>query len=523
MAEIIFGQKLKYLFSVRLFIYGLLIFLFIPSLLFSQTASQNNRSKKKIELIYADEMKPDNTLGPDCKKLLGNVQLKHNDVLMFCDSAYLFQITKKVRAFSKVHIKQGDTLNLYGNYLYYNGEEEKALVEGNVELIDKETHLYTKSLDYDVKNRIASYTDSGKIINAKNTLTSVTGIYYASQKLFHFKDSVKIVNPDYVMTGDTMDYNTESEIAYFTGPSEVKGDSIYLYSEKGWYDTKKNVSRIWKNAYIDNKKQIIKGDTLFYDKNSGYGEAFRNITISDTTNNVLVTGNYAWYYRQPEKFLVTDSAVFIQISKNDSLFLHADTISAVSVSDTSGKSFRLMRAYYNCRIFSSGLQAKCDSLSYSFQDSVIRLYRSPVLWSEENQMTSDSISIFTKNRQADLMELYNSAFITSLVDSIRYNQIKGRNMKAYFRDNKMFKIRIEGNGETIYFLVDKAGQVGWNRAKCSSMEIFVDKGKVTEINEYENPEGVLNPPLKETDKQRLTGFKWLDLLRPKTKQDIFKR
>jgi lipopolysaccharide export system protein LptA len=523
MAEIDIRRYRQYFFYLRQIVFCVLITLVFPSLISSQTKEQNNKARKKIEIIHTDKMDQDPKLGNGFKRLVGHDTIKHNDVYMYCDSAYVNQNTKRVRAFGNVHIKQGDTLNLYGNYLYYDGVEGKAFVQGNVELIDKETHLYTKALNYDVTDKIASYTDSGKIINAKNTLTSVIGFYYTPQKMFHFKKSVKIVNPDYVMTADTMDYNTESETAFFTGPSEVKGDSIYIYCEKGWYDTKKNNSRLWKNSFIDNKKQIIRGDSLYYDNNSGFGQAFRNISITDTTNNILVLGNYAWYYKKPEKFMVTDKAVFIQVSKNDSLFLHADTISAVTFSDTAGISFRLMRAYYKCRIFSADLQAKCDSLSYSFQDSVIRLYRAPVLWSEANQLTSDSVAIFTKNRQTDRMELYNSAFITSQVDSIRYNQIKGRNMTGYFRDNKMYKIRVDGNGETIYFLIDKEGQIGWNSAKSSSIEIYVDKGKITEIDEYQNPDGILNPPLKDAVKQKLPGFNWLDQLRPKDKMDIFKK
>ncbi len=523
MAEIDIRQYLQSYFHFRQIIFCVLIALLFPSLVYSQVAGGNKKTKKKIEIIHCDSLGQDEKLGSDFRRLLGHVALKHNDVLMYCDSAYHYQSTKRVRAFSKVHIKQGDTLDLYGNYLFYDGVEEKALVEGNVELIDKETHLYTKALKYDVTNKVASYTDSGKIINAKNTLTSIIGIYYASQKMFHFKDSVKIVNPDYVMTADTMDYNTESETAFFTGPTEVNGDSLNIKCEKGWYDTKKDITWIWKNAMIDNKLQIIHGDSLFFDNNTGFGQAFRNISIADTTNDVLVTGNYAWYYKKPEKFMVTDKAVFIQVSKNDSLFLHSDTISAVTLNDSAGISFRLMRAYHKCRIFSADLQARCDSLSYSYQDSVIRLYYAPVLWSEENQMTSDSVAIFTKNRKADIMELYSSAFIASQTDTLRFNQIKGRNMKGYFRDNKMYKIRIDGNGETIYFLADKEGQVGWNRAKSSSIDIFVDKGKITEIIEYQNPDGILNPPLKEADKQRLSGFNWFDRLRPKNKMDIFEK
>ena len=508
---------------LRQITFCLLITLCFHSLIFSQTTDQNKKTRKKIYVIHTDKMGPDAKLGSDFKKLLGNDTIKDNDVYMYCDSAYVNLNARLVKAFSKVHIKQGDTLDLYGNYLYYDGGSGKAFVEGNVELIDKETHLYTKTLNYDVNTKIASYTDSGRITNSKNTLTSLIGIYYTTQKLFHFKDSVKVVNPDYVMYADTMDYNTESGTAFLTGPTRIIGDSIYIYSEKGWYDTKKDISRIWKNSIIDNRKQIIHGDSLYYNKTTGFGEAFRNVSIEDTTNKILVTGNYAWVYKKPEKFLITDKAVFIQVSKKDSLFLHSDTISAITIFKTPGSSYRLMRAFHNCRIFSKDLQAKCDSLSYSFQDSVIRLYRAPIIWSEESQLTSDSMAIFTKNRQTDRMELYNSAFVVDLFDSIRYNQIKGRNLTGYFRDNKMYKIAIDGNSELVYFLSDKEGQVGWNRAKSSRIEIYVDKGKISQIVEFQNPDGILNPPLKEPDKQKLDGFNWFDSIRPKNKSDIFKK
>ncbi len=197
-------------------------------------------------------------------------------------------------------------------------------------MIDKETHLYTDSINYDVNNRIARYNDRGRITNEKNTLTSIIGVFFVAENLFHFKDSVKIVNPEYVMKADTMDYNTVSEIAYFNGPTTLNGDSLYIYCERGWYDTKNKVTSVWKNAMIDNRKQIVHGDSLFFNDSTGFGQSFRNVIIEDTVNKIAVEGNYAWYYKQPERFKVTDRAVFIQISDKDSLFLHADTISSVT-------------------------------------------------------------------------------------------------------------------------------------------------------------------------------------------------
>jgi lipopolysaccharide assembly outer membrane protein LptD (OstA) len=499
------------------------VFALFPSIsVKGQEAPQPVNNRKKVELIYSDVGLIDRK--QNMMRLLGNVSLKHNEIFMLCDSAHLFQSENKVKAFSRVHIKQGDTLDIYGAYLYYDGIEESALLEGNVELIDKETHLYTNSVNYDVKTEMASYTQKGKIVNGENTLTSIKGIYYAAEKMFHFKDSVKIVNPDYTMTADTMQYNTQTETAWFIGPSELMGDSLYIYCEKGWYDTKNNVTRIWKNSLIDNRQQLIKGDSLHYDDNKGYGEAWRNISITDTTNNIIVSGNYALYYKDPERFTVTGRALFTQVSKDDSLFMHSDTIKAVTLTGINGEKYRLMRAFYGVRIFSPNLQSKCDSLSYSFQDSVIRLYRDPVIWSEVNQLTSDSIAIFTKNRKADRMELYNSAFITSGVDSLRYNQIKGRTLKGYFRDNELYKVRIEGNGETIYFLADKDKLIGVNHATSSSIEILVENGKINEIVEFQNPDGKLDPPmLAPPSRLRLKGFAWHQGIRPVNKNDVFRK
>jgi len=526
MAEITALKSSSYsgLFKYTVLLVGIIL---ISRSFFSQDLpKQQKPGKRMIEVLHTDEGIDDieKSTGRRFTRLMGNVSLKQEDVLMTCDSAWFYPGVNQIKAYSRIHMYQGDTLHLYGDTLFYDGMTKQASVQGNVELVDKETHLFTQAVEYDVANDIARYNTGGRITNGENTLTSIIGIYYVTQNLFHFKDSVNIVNPDYVMKADTMDYNTQTETAFFTGPSEMEGDSIYLYCEKGWYDTKNDISRIWKNAVINNRKQVIRGDSLFYDDLNGYGLAFKNTSITDTTNNIIVQGDYAWYYETPERFMVTKRAVFIQVLEKDSLFLHAASISAVTRSDSGMKDYRLMRAYHGCRIYSKELQAKCDSLSYSFRDSVIRLYTMPVLWSEENQLVSDSIAIFTKNRQADRLELYTSAFVTSQVDEIRFNQIKGRSLTGYFRDNELYKINVEGNGETIYYLLDGDEVAGVNQARCARIEILVEDGKIAEIFEYQNPEGAIDPP-SEVDPAllRLEGFTWQDQLRPKKREDIFEK
>ncbi len=514
----------KSIYSIQIAGIALIIFyLVLPIFSFSVQDTNSKQTRKKIELLYCDELVIDKQINKDLYRLIGNVGLKHNDLLMTCDSAYWYRDNNQVKAFSKVKINQGDTLTISGDYLFYDGNFEKALISGNVELTDKETKLYTSTVNYDAKTRVADYPFRGKIINGENTLTSRIGIYYALEKKFHFNDSVFIVNPDYIMRADSLEYNTETGMAYFISPTVLEGDSLYIYCEKGWYDTKNDITSIWQNSVINNRKQIVRGDSLFYNNKNGFGQAFNNISITDTSNNVILEGNYAWSYKEPERFMVTDSALFIQVSNEDSLFLHADTISAATFTapgDTS--SWRLMKAYYGCKVFSYDIQARCDSLSYSFRDSVIRLYYSPILWSKENQLTADSMAIFTKDRKAESMELYNSVFVVSQVDSLRFNQMKGRKLTGYFIDNKLRRIVIEGNAETIYFMVDNDGILGINYAKSSSIEILFENGKVNELIEYQNPDGKLDPPEKNSpENYRLPGFAWHDTLRPKKKSDVF--
>jgi lipopolysaccharide export system protein LptA len=383
-------------------------------------------------------MKYERVDGRTRNRLNGNVRLKHNDLYMNCDSAWYYIDSNEVLAYSNIHIWQGDTIHIRGQFLTYNGNTLKAVLTENVELSDNEMQLFTDEIDYDVSTQVANYDTGGRILNGDNTLTSIVGIYYSDQKMLHFRDSVRIVNPDYVMTADTMRYDTGRETVWFTGPTEAVGDSIYLYCENGWSDTRNDVSQLMKNAILDNREQRITGDTLWYDERSDKGEAFGHVTITDTTDNITGGGGYAWYEKRPERFLLTRTPWFSMFADDDTLTLRADTLRAIPVADTAGVNHRLLKAYYRCTIFSREMQGKCDSLSYSFRDSVIRLYDDPIVWSRENQMTADSIALFTVNSKADRMEMYNRAFVVSEVDTARYDQISGKNLSGFFAENRLY-------------------------------------------------------------------------------------
>ncbi|MFP4060749.1 MAG: OstA-like protein, partial [Bacteroidales bacterium] len=255
---------------------------------------------QQIEIVHADYTMMDKSINPDAQMLIGDVVFKHENAIMKCDSAYYYPNSNYVEAFDNIHINQGDTLHLYGDFLIYSGIEKLAKVRRNVKLVDKQSTLTTQYLDFNLGEDFAYYINGGHIINGENNLDSETGYYYSKRKVFYFKDSVVIVNPDYNMYSDTLRYNTVSKVAFFLGPTEIISKNNYIYCENGWYNTETNISQFEENAFIRGEHRTISGDSLYYERDNGFGEAFMNVVINDTLDKIILNGNYARYYENPE-------------------------------------------------------------------------------------------------------------------------------------------------------------------------------------------------------------------------------
>lgn len=480
------------------------------------------QTARKIEVRSADALEFDDKLS-GAQRLIGNVVFEHEGTLLYCDSAYLYDRSNRLEAYSNVRIV-GDSVTVTGDRLNYDGETRLADISGKVvRMTDPSTVLTTDRLRYDMQRKVASYTTGGKIESAKNKneLTSRNGQYFSKEKTFYFRYNVQLKNPDYIMKGDTLKYNTASEIAYFPGPTTITSDENIIYCENGYYDTKSDISQFEKNARIESKGQVISADRLWYDRNNGLGKARRNVQIVDTTEKIVLTGHYADYYEKTERILVTDSAMMQQaFAKNDTLYLHGDTLR--SVTDTLVDK-RLIRAYRKVKFFKNDFQGMCDSLTYSESDSLMRMFGNPVIWNEENQLTADSIRIQLANDELHILYMRTAAFIASEEDSLHFNQISGRHITGYFTDGELRKIDVRGNGQSIYYAADEDdGYIGVNKADCTDMLIHIDSSKVRRITFITKPDATLYPVNELSGKElRLRGFKWLNAHRPIKKEEIF--
>jgi lipopolysaccharide export system protein LptA len=502
---------------------GVIRFFLVLAILlwFGIVPAQQKQGRTTVHIEHADYMEGSARFGKNVQALFGNVRFRHHQTLMHCDSAFFYRDSNNVHAYGSIHVIQNDTINLYGDVLYYHGNEEKAMVRENVRLVNKNVVLTTEFLDYDRRNDVAYYYGGGKITSDNNELVSDWGYYYPRTDEAHFRKEVVVTNPDYKMYSDTLLYYTIPEIIKIVGPTTIISERNEIYSEAGFYDTQKNIAQLERNSSIKGEEQQLDGDTIFYDRNTGFGEVFSNMYLHDTTNHVIITGDYGYYNELSQRALATKRAVLMQIHQNDTLFMHADTLRADPIPDTE---FQMIRAYHNVKFFRPDFQGRCDSMVYNLQDSINTFYKDPVIWANKNQLSAGSIKLFTRNSALYKAELIENAFVIGPEDTASYNQIKGRNMTGYIRDNELYRIDVEGNGQTIYYPKEDGEIIGVNKAEASNMTILLEKQEVTGIILRNQPTGNLNPPdLLTREARRLDGFRWLEEYRPKTMMDIFKR
>lgn len=473
----------------------------------------------KVFLEHANTLSFDKEVKADAQFLEGDVCFRHDSSYMYCDSAYFFEESNSLEAFSNVRMEQGDTLFVYGNYLFYDGNSQIAYLRENVRMENGQVTLFTDSLNYERIPDIGYYIEGGLIVDSLNQLSSFYGQYSPDTKLAVFNDSVRLENPNFTLYSDTLHYDTESKIATILGPSVIVSDSGTIHSSRGWYNTETNTSLLLDRSEVLSGNRVLSGDSIVYDRNSGFGEAFGNMSLQDTAQKVMLQGQYGYYNEQTEYAFATDSACFLEYSKGDTLYLHADTLEMTTLDSTA----REIKAFYGVRFYRTDMQGVCDSLQFNTRDSILYMYDDPVLWNEQYQLYGDTIVIYMNDSTIDYAHVIQFAFAVQHVDSTYYNQLKGNDLKAYFEGQAIRQIDVEGNAESIFYPLENDGaKIGLNETKSGFLTIWVKDNKLDKLKIWPTPQGSLTPiPDLKPEQKTLKDFYWFDYLRPKNKDDIY--
>ncbi|GAA4018538.1 OstA-like protein [Hymenobacter fastidiosus] len=498
-------------------------FLFLAALLPMASLAQQRPAPatapkgQRIELLPGTRELIGGTFnGVEIRKLIGNVSFKQENTFLYCDSAYQYLDRNAIEAFSNVRIVDNDTVTITGDRGTYDGDTRKARMTGNVTMRDPRMTLTTQVLDYDLSKNLAYYSTGGHLVDPENTLDSQYGYYNTTSKVFSFKRNVHLVTKENDITTDTLQYNTLSKVAYFFGPTRIKGKQGNIYAENGTYNTVTKVSNFQRNAKIETPSYLLGGDKLVYDEVKQYGVATGHVSMTSKKDNIVLRGDVGRYWRARGRTKVYGSSpVMRNISDGDTLYLAADTL--VSVEGRAPKNTAgILYAYPKVKIFRKDLQGRCDSLTYDRQNSIIYLNKRPVLWTDNNQLTADSMELRQSKGKIDQMRLYANSFIVGQDTLLNFNQVKGRNMLAYFVDSKLKKVNVLGNAESLYFALEgDTALTGMNKAVSANMTLRFADSKLQTISYLTNADASFIPPheLKQSDKQ-LKDFSWRPKERP---------
>lgn len=458
---------------------------------------------------------------PDAVLLTGNVRVRHEGVVMTCNKAYFFQKENYIKAFGQVQMVQGDTLYLNSTYAEYNGNVKKAYATGNVIMRSPESSLVTDTIHFDRMKQEAFYKTKGVITNRNNTLKSDAGTYYVKEKKYRFLTAVELKNPEYTILSNHLDYYTSSGHSYLFGPSTITGKDNFIYTENGFYNTKKNVGHFLRKSYIKYKDRKIEGDSLYFDRTREFSSGTRNVKITDTINRAIIKGHYAELYKKQDSVYMTRRASVRYWVENDSMFVHAKKIYL-----TGKPGARIIRGEKNVRFFKTDMSGKCDSLHSDQKVALTKLIGKPILWNGDKQLTGDVMHLIGNNatEKLDSLKVLNNAFIISK-DTLGagFNQVKGINLYGKFRENKLYEVDVVKNNEVIYFMRnDKNELIGIDKTACSRINMTLNGNDVDTITFFDRVNGTLYPEEDFPENVRkLRGFVWRIEERINSKEDIF--
>lgn len=517
-------------------------FYYLLFFLFATIVNSYSQEKKTIQIKYTGAFSKDEAKFPGVSFFTRNdqqqVHIIHKDMNLWCDKAVHYKNEDFIEAYGNVKMIQNDTITMASKYIEYSGKTQLFFASGDVVLKDPSSTILTDTLHFDRIKEQAFYRSGGTVVKDSTvTITSKVGRFYLKQNKYRFTQDVVLVNEEATIKSNYFDFYLDTNQAYLYGPSTITTEESVTYCEKGFYNTESKIGYVLKNAKIDYKDQIIEGDSLYFDNSRSFASATNNIKVTDTTNHSVVKGHYAEVFKSKDSLFITKRALAITVQENDSIYMHADKITVTGKED-----HRIIKAYYNAKIYKTDLSAKADSIHADQKTGLSKLIniaknasidkfstaRKPILWNLENQMTGDTIHLISnpKTEKLDSLIVFNNAFVigkdTTGVDN--YNQIYGQRLVGQFNEeNTLDRVDIIKNAESIYYARnEKKELIGIDKSKSGSIVMIFEDGEIEEFTKKNQIDGDLHPEEDFPKKEKLLkGFDWREDERPKSVEDLF--
>ncbi len=510
---------------------GILLLFLVQTYAFPLTNRRKATPKHDapIHIHHADRLFKDAALTADGQVLVGNVLLSHDGMRLKCDSAVFYEASNSFMAYGRVRFTQGDTLALNGDSIYYDGTAQYAQAFHDVVMRHHQMKIYTDQLNYDRISGKGFYDIGGKIVDGKAVLTSQHGDYTTTTREAHFNTDVLLVNDQKdTLRTEILDYNTQTKWAHAMGNTNILSGDSRIFTTDGWYNTGSGKARLSQRPQLFNKGRQLVGDSLYYDKATGFSEAFDNVVFTDSTdrdNKNILMGDYGWYDAPKGEAMATKRALAKNFSRGaDTLYVHADTLRLFSYNLKTDSAYRVLHGYFHVRAYRTDVQAVCDSLVFHSQRRQLTLFRDPIVWSDDRQILGEEINVYANDSTIDSVYVERQALIVqALPDSALFNQVAGHLMQAYFHKGELYQARVEGNAMVINYPMERDSTFLYhNYCEAAKLRIDVTQRKMRRFWAAPNPIGKTYPiGLAPAAHTRLTNFAWFDYIRPLSPDDLF--
>jgi lipopolysaccharide export system protein LptA len=532
--------------------------------------------------IYADSAV---IFGEDRIFAYGNVVIQQGDSLnVFTDTLLYFKETDIAELIGEVALDQGSKQLWTNGLTYHLSERYGSYSQGGV-LVDRDLQVSSKQGTYYAESEEVVFKDSVIVLHPKFNLAADSMTYLASQSKVLFTGPTNIYTPNAKIYCESGFYDLKNETAEFNRNAQYAGDQKKATADTIRYGAETGEVLMLGNVHVEENDKRIDGTSLRYMEKTGetwitgepakYADSTRTINspeifYNEQTNQVSTvgrgditdgdmkmqfdhseydqltgigrfSGNVMWRDTVRNVGIITDTlnmsektqyvlayginrSLFFTIVDGDTLFIAADTLNMENEIDTSGEAdtVRVIRAYYDVRLFKSDMQGIADSLVFNDTDSLFSFFGDPVLWSDTTQFSADSITMSIKNGQINDIILTQKAIIISELYETYYDQIKGRVILAQFDSSAIKDMWVTGNAESIYYTRDDQNAfIGVNKTICSKMYFTFLEGQIHLLKYYgENSSSMM--PMGEANHGtlRLEGFQWRSMDRPLSVTDL---
>ncbi len=453
--------------------------------------------------------------------------------LMISETTYLqskrgrYEVRNKLAYFYKDVVVRDSTFHLRTDSLKFHTGLKRAIFISPTEIEVDSATIYTREGYYDFSNEVAHLTGRPQYLNG-DTRAIADSIHYIRKT-----GEIKLMG--HAVFRDSVRYSSGAVIYYneLTGETRISGEGIYrdedgvVVGDEISFNEKSKELKVLGRGRVIKGNYSIDGDEIDYSDSDSSGVATGNVEWRDMSNHMMILGERVEYsgVSTSIRALGNDELrpVMVRGMDDDSLFLAADTLMAYD-SYLNSDTIQNFKAYYDVRLYKSNMQGIADSLYYNSQDSVFILYGHPIIWSDTTQFTADTIYMYLKGEGLDRIHLRKNAFIINNVESEYYNQIRGRDVEAFFQGDTLSHMIVQGNAESIYFMQDDdKAFIGANTTVCSKILFTFANDDLRDIRFYDTPTSKLIP-IRDINPLtfRLVGFRWQESIRPIDEVEIRK-